>query len=115
MLRLFAGYRREEVTFGPVLREPEGFVLPDERRFGFFFARLELARPVFSVQHDVAFFLRDEDFDLGDALSLELGYSPQVWRAQEAVRATLQWSHGLVFPRGFLVGSLSAATRARSL
>ncbi len=111
--RLFAGYRREEVTFGPVLREPEGFVLPDERRFGYFFARLELARPVFSVQHDVEFFLRDEDFDLGEALSFELGYSPQVWRAQEAVRAALQWSHGLVFPRGFLVGSLTAATRAR--
>ncbi|HEY3171426.1 MAG TPA: POTRA domain-containing protein [Thermoanaerobaculia bacterium] len=111
--RLFAGYRREEERFGPVQREPDGFTLPDERRFGFFFARLERARPVFSVQHDVGFFLRDEDFDLGDALSFELGYSPNAFGLQEAVRATLQWSHGLSLPRGFLVGSLAAATRAR--
>ncbi len=111
--RLFVGYRREDVTFGPVEREPEGFTLPDERRFGFFFGRLELARPVFSVQHDVAFFLRDEDFDLGNALSFELGYSPSAFGAQQAVGATLQWSHGLILPKGFLVGSLNAETRAR--
>jgi len=111
--RLFAGYRREEATFGPVKREPDGFTLPDGRRFGYFFVRLEVARPVFSVQHDVGYFLRDEDFDLGSALSFELGYSPPVFEAQKAVAAILQWSHGLVLPRGFLVGSLRAATRIR--
>jgi hypothetical protein len=113
VVRLFAGYRRQEARFGSVEREPDGFSLPDERRFGFFFARAELARPEFSVQHDVSFFLRDEDFDLGGALSFELGYSPPVLGAEGAARAALQWSQGLVLSRGFLIGSLGAATRAR--
>ncbi|HEY6066321.1 MAG TPA: POTRA domain-containing protein, partial [Thermoanaerobaculia bacterium] len=111
--RIFAGYRREETTFGPVRRGGDDFVLPDERRFGFFFARLELARPEFFVQHDVAYFLRDEDFDLGDAFSLEVGYSPSVLDAQEAVGASLQWATARKLPGGFVIGTLGARTRAR--
>lgn len=113
VVRLFAGYRRQEARFGSVEREPDGFALPDERRFGFFFARVELDRPEFVVQHDVGFFLRDEDFDLGGSLSFELGYSPSVLGAEAAGRAAAQWSQGLVLPRGFLIGSLTAQTRAR--
>jgi hypothetical protein len=111
--RLFAGYRREEARFGSVEREPDGFSLPNERRFGFFFARVELARPEFAVEHDVGFMLRDEDFDLGAAFSFELGYSPPVLGAQGAVGAALQWSRGLALSRGFLLGSLGATARAR--
>jgi len=111
--RLFAGYRREEARFGSVQRAPEGFSLPDERRFGFFFARVELARPEFAVEHDVGFMLRDEDFDLGSAFSFELGYSPPVLGSQAAVGAALQWSRGFALSRGFLIGSVGAATRAR--
>lgn len=111
--RLFAGYRREEAKFGSVEREPDGFVLPRDRRFGFFFARVELARPEFAVEHDVRFFLRDEDFDLGGAFSFEIGYSPPVLGARGAVGAAVAWSQGLRLSRGFLLGSLGAATRAR--
>ena len=113
VVRLFAGYRRQEARFGSVEREPDGFLLPEERRFGYVFARVELARPVFAVQQDVGFFLRDEDFDLGSALSFELGYSPSVLGAEAAGRAALQWSQGLNLSHGFLIGSLGAATRAR--
>jgi Omp85 superfamily domain/Surface antigen variable number repeat len=111
--RLFAGYRREETTFGPVERAGEDFTLPDARRFGFFFARIELARPEFSVQHDVAFFLRDEDFDLGDAFSFEVGYSPSALDAQEAIAASVKLARGQRIPGGFVVGSLTAETRER--
>ena len=111
--RLFAGYRREEATFGEVELEPDGFALPEDRRFGFFFARVELSRPEFAVERDVRFFLRDEDFDLGRGFSVELGYSPPVLGAQGAVEAAVVWSQGLRLPRGFLIGSLGAATRAR--
>jgi hypothetical protein len=111
--RLFAGYRRQEARFGSVEREPEGFSLPDERRFGFFFARVEFTNPEFVVRHDVNFFLRDEDFDLGRGLSFELGYSPSVLGVDSAGRAAVEWSQGLVLSRGFLIGSLTAETRAR--
>jgi hypothetical protein len=111
--RLFAGYRREETTFGSIDHAPDGFTLPADRKFGFFFARLELSRPEYFVQHDVAFFLRDEDFDLGSTASLELGYSPSVFGAEQAVGGTLGLTRGLRLPGGFLVASLNAATRAR--
>ena len=69
-MRLYAGYRREEAHFGSVELEPDEFTLPEERRFGFFFARVQLASPEFTVQTDVGYFLRDEDFDLGNALQV---------------------------------------------
>jgi Surface antigen variable number repeat len=113
LLRLFAGYRREEASFGSIVHAPDGFVLPADRKFGFFFTRIELARPKYFVQHDVAFFLRDEDFDLGSTASLEVGYSPAVFGAEQAVGGALQLARGLRLPGGFLIGTLSAATRAR--
>jgi hypothetical protein len=111
--RLFVGYRRQEARFGGVERSPDGFVLPDERRFGYVFARVEIARPEFAVEHNVGFFLRDEDFDVGRQLSLEVGYSPSILNAQTAVGAGATWSQGLRIPRGFLIASLGASTRAR--
>jgi hypothetical protein len=112
--RLFVGYRRQEARFGGVERSPDGFVLPDERRFGYVFARVEIARPEFAVEHNVGFFLRDEDFDVGRQLSLEVGYSPSILNAQTAVGAGATWSQGLRIPRGFLIASLGASTRARA-
>jgi hypothetical protein len=112
--RLFAGYRRQEARFGSVERQPDDFALPDERRFGFFFARLELTRPEFAVERDVRFFLRDEDFDLGRELSFEVGYSSSVLNAQDALAGAVRLSQGFRIPRGFLIGSLGAETRARS-
>jgi hypothetical protein len=114
VVRLYAGYRREEAKFGAIEREPEGFALPDERRFGFFFARVQLARPEFAVENDVGYFLRDEDFDLGGALSFELGYSPAVMGAEAAAGAALRLSRGIHIPGGFLIGTLAAETRTRS-
>jgi outer membrane protein assembly factor BamA len=113
VVRLYAGYRRQEARFGAVERSPDDFALPEERHFGFFFARAELARPEFAVEQDVGFFLRDEDFDLGGTLAVELGYSPPVLGAQSAGRAAVAWSRGLRLPRGFVIGTLGAETRAR--
>jgi hypothetical protein len=112
--RLFVGYRRQEARFGGVEREPDGFVLPEDRSFGYVFGRIEFARPVYTVEHDVGFMLRDEDFDVGRQMSLELGYSPSILNAQEAVGAAASWSQGLRLPRGFVIASLAASTRARS-
>ena len=114
MVRLYAGYRRQEARFGSVERGPDDFALPEERRFGFFFARVQLARPEFAVENDVGYFLRDEDFDLGGALSFELGYSPAVMDAEAAAGAALRVSRGIHIPRGFLIGTLAAETRTRS-
>jgi hypothetical protein len=111
--RLFVGYRRQEARFGGVERSPDGFVLPEDRRFGYVFARVELARPAYTVEHNVGFFLRDEDFDVGRELSLEVGYSPSILNAQTAVGAGASWSQGVRLPRGFLIATLGASTRAR--
>jgi hypothetical protein len=109
--RLTAGYRREEAKFS----FEEGLVsaLPDERRFGFFFGRLDLLQPSFVVERGIYSFSRDEDFDLGSRATFELGYSPRLFGAQERLAAQLRLARGLSFSRGFLIGSLSAKTRAR--
>jgi hemolysin activation/secretion protein len=110
--RLTAGYRREEAAF--TLEEGDPGALPDERRFGFFFGRLDLLEPEFVVERGIYSFSRDEDFDIGARLSFELGYSPRLFGAEERFSGRLQLARGLYFPSGFLIGALSAKTRARS-
>lgn len=110
--RLTAGYRREEAAF--TLEEGDAGALPDERRFGFFFGRIDLLEPEFRVERGIYSFSRDEDFDIGARLSFELGYSPQLFGAQERFSGRLQLARGLSFSSGFLIGALSARTRARS-
>ncbi len=114
VLRVFAGYRRTE-TFFDELPEEEGGrgEVPPDRKFGFVFGRIELSKPDFAVQRDVAFYSRDEDFDLGGAASLELGWSPPVFGANESIGAALSLARGLRLPGGFLRGSLAASTRAK--
>ena len=108
--RLTAGYRREEAKFA--FEEGLANALPDERRFGFFFGRLDLLDPRFVVEQGIYTFSRDEDFDIGSRLSFELGYSPRLLGAEERFFGRLQLARGMSFPSGFLVGSLSARTRA---
>jgi hemolysin activation/secretion protein len=109
--RLTAGYRREEASF--TLERGVSDALPARRQFGFFFGRLELLRPDFVVERGIYSFSRDEDFDLGSRATFELGYSPRLFGAQERLAAQLRLARGLSFSRGFLIGSLSAKTRAR--
>jgi hypothetical protein len=108
--RLTAGYRREEARFA--LEEGMAEALPDERRFGFFFGRLDLLDSKFVVERGIYSFSRDEDFDVGARLSLELGYSPRLFDAQEKFSGRLQLARGISFSSGFLIGSLAARTRA---
>lgn len=110
--RFTAGYRREEASFA--FQEGIADALPEERRFGFFFGRLDLLQPAFVVERGIYSFSRDEDFDIGSRVSFELGYSPSVFGAQERLAGRLQLLRGLSFSSGFLVGSLSAKTRART-
>jgi hypothetical protein len=110
--RLTAGYRRETAAFTLENGNPE--TLPDEREFGFFFARLDLLQPDFVVERGIYSFSRDEDFDIGSRASVELGYSPRLFGAQERLVARLQLARGLSFVNGFLIGSLAARTRART-
>ncbi|MEO8349001.1 MAG: hypothetical protein ABI610_08825, partial [Acidobacteriota bacterium] len=110
--RLWGGYRREEAFFTPA-PEGSGGALPADRRFGFFFARLELAHPDFEVERGVSYLSRDEDFDLGGGLSLELGYSPSILGADSAFTGGLRFEKGLRFANGFLRGSASLSTRSR--
>jgi hypothetical protein len=108
--RLSAGYRREEATF-TLERGAADTLLPDERKFGFFFARLDLLNPDFLVKQDIANLSRDEDFDVGGLLSLELAYSAPLFGAQKRVAAALRLARGARLPNGLLIGSLSAKTR----
>jgi hypothetical protein len=110
--RLTAGYRREDAKFA--FEEGQADVLPDERRFGFFFGRLDLLDPRFVVEQGIYTFSRDEDFDVGSRLSFELGYSPRLLGAEERFFGRLLLARGLSFRSGFLIGSLSARTRARA-
>jgi hypothetical protein len=87
--------------------------LPDSRRFGFFFTRLELTRPDFEVERGVAFLSRDEDFDLGGGVALEVGYSPGILGADSALEGALHLEKGVRFPNGFLRGSVALSTRSR--
>ena len=109
--RLTAGYRREEAKFA--FEEGLTNALPEERRFGFFFGRFDLLDPKYVVEQGIYSFSRDEDFDIGSRLSFELGYSPHVFGMQERLAAQLRLARGLSFPTGFLIGSVSAKTRAR--
>lgn len=109
--RLTAGYRREEARFTLEKGSPDA--LPATRQFGYFFGRIELLQPDFVVEHGIYSFSRDEDFDLGSQASLELGYSPRLFGAQERLAARLQLVRGFPFSSGFLIGSLGAKTRAR--
>jgi Surface antigen variable number repeat/Omp85 superfamily domain len=108
--RLTAGYRREEARFA--YEEGLEDALPDERRFGFFFGRLDLLDPRFVVEQGIYSFSRDEDFDVGSRLSFELGYSPRLLGAEERFLGRMLLARGLSFQSGFLIGSLSARTRA---
>jgi hypothetical protein len=108
--RLTAGYRREEASFA--FEEGMAEALPAERRFGFFFGRLDLLDSKFVVERGIYSFSRDEDFDVGARLSLELGYSPRLFDAQEKFSGRLQVARGIAFSSGFLIGSLAARTRA---
>jgi hypothetical protein len=110
--RLFGGYRREEASFAPAADGSSG-PLPDSRRFGFFFTRLELTRPDFEVERGVAFLSRDEDFDLGGGVALEVGYSPAILGADSALEGALHLEKGVRFPNGFLRGSVALSTRSR--
>lgn len=110
--RLWGGYRREETFFAPAA-EGSGGAPPADRRFGFFFARLELARPDFEVERGVSFLSRDEDFDLGGGISLELGYSPPILGADSAFVGGVRIERGLRFSNGFLRGSAAVSTRAQ--
>jgi Surface antigen variable number repeat len=109
--RLSAGYRREEAHF--TLEEGDPSTLPEDRQFGFFFARLDLLDPDFVVERDVAFFSRDEDFDVGSALSFEVGYSAPLFGAQERIESALRLAHGVRIPNGFVLGLLTGRTRMR--
>jgi hypothetical protein len=109
--RLTAGYRREEASFSLERGIPDA--LPSERRFGFFFGRIDLLEPDFVVERGIYSFSRDEDFDVGSRLSFEVGYSPRLFRAEEKLSGRFQLARGLSFSSGFLIGSLSARTRAR--
>jgi hypothetical protein len=107
--RLSAGYRREEATF--TLERGASDTVPDDRKFGFFFARLDLLNPDFLVKQDIANLSRDEDFDVGGSLSLELAYSAPLFGARKRVAAVLRLARGARLPNGLLIGSLSAKTR----
>jgi len=110
--RLTAGYRREAATF--TFEEGNPAALPEQRRFGFFFGRLDLLEPVFIVERGIYSFSRDEDFDIGSRLSFELGYSPRLFGVDERFEGRLALARGISFSSGFLIGSLSAKTRARA-
>jgi Surface antigen variable number repeat/Omp85 superfamily domain len=107
--RLSAGYRREEAAF--TLERGAADTLPNDRKFGFFFARFDLLNPDFLVKQDIANLSRDEDFDVGGLLSLELAYSAPLLGARERFAAALRLARGARLPNGLLIGSLSAKTR----
>jgi hypothetical protein len=110
--RLTAGYRREEASFTLENGAPED--VPEDRQFGFFFARLDLLSPDYVVQRGIYSFSRDEDFDLGMRLTAEVGYSPRLFGSQERFAGRVQATRGLSFASGFAIASLSARTRART-
>jgi hemolysin activation/secretion protein len=110
--RLTVGYRRQESRF--TLEEGSPDMLPERRQFGFFFGRLDLLQPDFVVERGIYSFSRDEDFDIGSRASLEIGYSPRLFGAQERLAARLQLARGLPFAGGFVIGSLSGKTRAQT-
>jgi hypothetical protein len=110
--RIWGGYRREETFFAPAAAGSIG-PLPETRRFGFFFTRLELTRPDFEVERGVSFLSRDEDFDLGGGVALEVGYSPPILGADSAFEGELHLEKGLRFPNGFLRGSVALSSRSR--
>ena len=112
ILRLWGGYRREETFFAPA-EGGSSAALPDTRRFGFLFTRLELLRPDFEVERGVSFLSRDEDFDLGAGVSLEVGYSPALLGAESAFEADLRLEKGLRFPNGFLLATAGLSSRSR--
>jgi outer membrane protein assembly factor BamA len=109
--RLSAGYRREEASFTVERGEPGA--LPDDRTFGFFFARVDLLQPDFVVDRNVRSFSREEDFDAGRNISFELAYSAPILGAQESFAAALTVSQGARLRNGLLVGTITARSRAR--
>lgn len=110
--RLWGGYRREDTFFTTAL-EGSGAAAPADRRFGFFFGRLELTRPDFRVERGVSFISRDEDIDVGGGVSLDLGYSPPIVGSDSAFEGELRFEKGLKFPSGFLLGSAGLSSRSR--
>ena len=112
VVRLWGGFRREEASFAPAA-EGSTARLPAARQFGFFFTRLELIRPDFEVEQGISFLSRDEDFDLGGGVALEVGYSPAILGADSAFEGQLHLEKGLRFPNGFLRGSAAVSTRSR--
>jgi hypothetical protein len=54
---------------------------------------------------------RDEDFNLGPSLRVELGFSPRAGEVQRAGRALVNGSVGTLLPSGFALSTLQASTR----
>ena len=108
--RLSAGIEWDEVTLGP-----GGFGEPpppgDPRRYFWIFAGVERLGNGWIERRQVDQLDRDEDFNLAPSFKLELGVSPSVFNAQNAMRLRATGSVGTLVPKGFALLRLGGEGR----